>query len=121
MSKQKKETAKKVEVRPLEVATYEDFAEAMKAAYPDMGGMLWRKESIQRLIHLFPEGQLGVFVSGKLAGCALSIIVDIEKIGLDHDYMKVTGSYSFNTHDPAGSTLYGIEVFVHPEFRGMRL
>ncbi|MEZ4739338.1 MAG: bifunctional GNAT family N-acetyltransferase/carbon-nitrogen hydrolase family protein [Flavobacteriales bacterium] len=121
MSKKKKETAKKVEVRPLEMATYEDFVEAMKAAYPDMSGVLWRKATIQKLIAMFPEGQLGVFVSGKLAGCALSIIVDIEKIGLDHDYMKVTGAYSFNTHDPAGNTLYGIEVFVHPEFRGMRL
>jgi predicted amidohydrolase/GNAT superfamily N-acetyltransferase len=121
MKKQKKETAKKVEVRPLEMATYADFSEAMSAAYPDWSGMLWRRETIQKLIHLFPEGQLGVFVSGKLVGCALTIIVDIEKIGLDHDYMKITGAYTFNTHDPAGNVLYGIEVFVHPKYRGMRL
>ena len=110
-----------VEIRPLDSGTFEDFSSAMKAAYPSWSGMLWRKATIQRLIELFPAGQLGVFVNGKIAGCALTIIVDIDKIGLDHDYIKVTGNYSFKTHDPEGNVLYGIEVFVHPEFRGMRL
>ena len=111
----------KVEVRPLEVDTFEDFLTAMGAAYPEWSGTLWRKESIERLIALFPQGQMGVYVSGKLAGCALSLIVDIDKIGLDHDYAKATGNYTFKTHDPDGNVLYGIEVFIHPEHRGMRL
>lgn len=110
-----------VEVRPYSIEVYEDFAEAMRAAYPKWSGDLWRKETISRLIKLFPDGQLGVFVNDKLVGCALSIIVDLDKIGLDHDYRKVTGAYTFNTHTEKGDTLYGIEVFVHPEFRGKRL
>jgi predicted amidohydrolase/GNAT superfamily N-acetyltransferase len=110
-----------VEVRPYSIEVYADFAEAMRAAYPEWSGDLWRKETISRLIGLFPEGQLGVFVNDKLVGCALSIIVDLDKIGLDHDYRKVTGAYTFNTHSEKGDTLYGIEVFVHPEFRGKRL
>lgn len=110
-----------VEILPLELGTFEDFASAMRAAYPEWTGDLWRKSTIEQLMSLFPEGQLGVFVRGKLVGCALSIIVDIDKIGLEHDYLKVTGNYTFKTHDPDGNVLYGIEVFVHPEFRGMRL
>ncbi len=111
----------KVEILPLDTGTFEDFASAMQASYPGWSGSLWKKESIERLIALFPEGQLGVFVNGKIAGCALTIIVDIDKHGLDHDYLKITGNYTFNTHDPKGNVLYGIEVFVHPEYRGMRL
>lgn len=110
-----------VEVRPLEIDVYEDFATAMRAAYPEWGGTLWRRETISRLITLFPEGQLGVFVNGRIAGCALSIIVDIDKIGLDHNYREITGNYTFSTHDPAGNVLYGIEVFVHTDHRGKRL
>ena len=110
-----------VEVRPLDIEVFEDFASAMRAAYPEWSGALWRKETIARLIELFPEGQLGVLVNGKLAGCALSIIVDIDKIGLDHTYNAITGNYTFSTHDPQGTVLYGIEVFIHPDHRGMRL
>lgn len=115
------EKRKKVEVMPLDLGRFEDLAVAMKASYPEWNGNLWKLETIQRLIALFPEGQLGIFVNGKLAGCALSIIVDIDKIGLKHNYRQVTGDFTFKTHDPAGDVLYGIEVFVHPDHRGMRL
>lgn len=111
----------KVEVKPLDLGTFEDFADAMRAAYPTWSGGYWKKESIERLISLFPEGQFGVFVNGKIAGTALTLIIDIDKMGLDHNYVKITGNYTFNTHDPKGNVLYGIEVFVHPEYRGMRL
>ncbi len=56
-----------------------------------------------------------------MVGCALSIIVDYEKFGDDHTYEQITGYYTFSTHNPKGDTLYGIEVFVHPDYRGKRL
>ncbi len=117
----KRGTDIKVEVKPLSIAVFEDFAGAMQAAYPEWSGGLWRKETIAKLIEIFPAGQLGIFVDGTLAGCALSIIVDIDTIGLDHNYRAVTGNYTFNTHDPKGNVLYGIEVFIHPGHRGIRL
>jgi predicted amidohydrolase/GNAT superfamily N-acetyltransferase len=57
----------------------------------------------------------------KIVGCALSIIVDYEKVKNDHTYDSVTGHETFNTHNPKGNILYGIEVFIHPEYRGLRL
>ncbi|MEO8589866.1 MAG: carbon-nitrogen hydrolase family protein [Flavobacteriales bacterium] len=117
----KSQITKRIEVKALDLALFEDFATAMRAAYPEWSGNLWKQSTIQRLIDLFPDGQLGVFVDGKLVGCALSIIVNIEKLGLDHTYLAVTGNYTFTTHDPKGSVLYGIEVFIHPDNRGMRL
>lgn len=117
----KRGTDVKVEVKPMDIAVFEDFAEAMQASYPEWSGGLWRKETIAKLIEIFPDGQLGVFVDGTLAGCALSIIVDIDTIGLDHNYRTITGNYTFNTHDRKGNVLYGIEVFIHPGHRGIRL
>ena len=111
----------KLEVHPLDINTFEDFATALRASYPNWSGTLWRKETIEKLTRIFPEGQLGVYMNGKLTGCALSIIVDIDQIGMDHNYLTVTGDYSFKTHDPKGNVLYGIEIFIHPDHRGMRL
>jgi len=60
-------------------------------------------------------------VNGIVAGCALSIIVDYTKYGDKHTYVQITGNYTFSTHDPNGDVLYGIDIFVHPDYRGMRI
>ena len=52
---------------------------------------------------------------------ALSIIVDYDMVKGDHTYAKVTGNEPFCTHNPEGNILYGIEVFIHPDYRGLSL
>ena len=69
----------------------------------------------------FPEGQIYVEVNVEVAGSALSIIVKFDDYGDDHSYAQVTGDHQLNTHNPMGDVLYGIEVFVQPQYRGMRL
>jgi predicted amidohydrolase len=73
------------------------------------------------LIKKFPEGQVVLKINGELAGCALSIIVDYEKFNEDHTYKDITGTYSFDTHTADGDILYGIDVFIKSEYRGLRL
>jgi predicted amidohydrolase len=60
-------------------------------------------------------------VNGEIAGVALSIIVDYDSFDDEHTYEDITGKYSFNTHDDDGDVLYGIDVFIKPKFRGLRL
>jgi predicted amidohydrolase/GNAT superfamily N-acetyltransferase len=86
-----------------------------------MRGATWREEHIKVLLEKFPEGQLCVTVNGNVVAVALSIIVDYSLFGDDHTYRQITGNYTFDTHDPQGDMLYGIDVFVHPKYRGMRL
>jgi len=113
--------AKKIELRNLTLQDYIGLKEAMIQAYSGGGVTHWNKAAIERLLNIFPDGQLCVVVDGKVAACALSIIVDYDKFGDKHTYDQITGNETFNTHDPKGDVLYGIEIFVHPEFRGMRL
>ena len=78
-------------------------------------------DDIRRLIGVFPQGQICIEVDGMVAAIALSIIVDYSKFGDNHTFKQITGNYSFSTHDDSGDVLYGIEVFVQPKSRGMRL
>jgi len=112
---------RKVEVRELQVFDYLGLADSMNQAYRDWTGSVWSRDQIARMVEVFPEGQLVVLVNGQVVGCALSIIVNYDDFGDDHTYQQVTGNYTFNTHHRDGDVLYGIEVFVHPDFRGMRL
>lgn len=110
-----------MEVCPLKPEQYSELLDVMKMAYPNWQGGYWSEKSIQKLTQIFPEGQLVVLIEGKVAGCALSLIVDYEKFGDRHTYEQITGNYTFSTFDENGKTLYGIEVFIHPDYRGLRL
>ncbi len=93
----------------------------MIEAYPNMANSYWKEDQIKALIHNFPEGQVAIKVDNELAGCALSIIVDYSQFDHKHTYKEITGNYTFNTHTDKGDVLYGIDVFIRPKFRGLRL
>lgn len=111
----------KVELRNLQLSDYDDLRITMQSAYHDMEESYWLKEDIKKLLKIFPEGQLVVVVDGKVVGSALSIIVDYKKATANHTYEKITGNYTFSTHDYDGDVLYGIDVSIAPEYRGLRL
>jgi predicted amidohydrolase/GNAT superfamily N-acetyltransferase len=110
-----------IELTFLKVDDYQDLKEAMIEAYAGMPNAYWEEEQIKNLVNRFPEGQVVIKVNSQLAGCALSIIVDYYKFGNQHTYKEITGGYSFNTHTSNGDILYGVDVFIRPEFRGLRL
>ena len=79
------------------------------------------EHQISTLIKKFPEGQVVIKINNQIAGCALSIIVDYDKFDDNHTYKEITGNYTFNTHTNDGDMMYGIDIFIKPEFRGLRL
>ncbi len=112
---------KKIEVRNLELNDYMGLHTSMEEAYRNFHGSIWTEEQLKQLVLVFPEGQFVVLVNGRVVGSALSIILNYDAFGDDHTYRQITGDFSFKTHDPHGDVLYGIEVFIHPEYRGLRL
>lgn len=114
-------TQKNIELQLLTINDYQELKDAMIEAYPSMPNSHWKEHQIQTLIDKFPEGQIVIKINNHLAGCALSIILDYDKFDEHHTYKEITGAYTFSTHSPNGDVLYGIDVFIKPEFRGLRL
>ncbi|PHI21253.1 carbon-nitrogen hydrolase [Lewinellaceae bacterium SD302] len=102
----------------------EDHAElkaAMLRIYGHLEDSYWNKKQLNKLIKIFPEGQIVIKVNGVMAGVALSIIVDYDCFEDQHTYREITQNYTFETHSDDGDMLYGIDVFILPEYRGLRL
>jgi predicted amidohydrolase/GNAT superfamily N-acetyltransferase len=116
-----KNTIENVELQYLTIDDYNELKTAMIVAYPNMPNSYWRESHIRALIDKFPEGQVVIKINNKLAGCALSIVVDYEQFDAQHTYEDITGNYTFNTHTEEGDMLYGIDVFIKSEYRGLRL
>ncbi len=110
-----------IELKYLTMEDYDELKEAMIQAYSAMPDAFWKKNHIKSLITKFPEGQVVIKINGKLAGCALSIVVDYDSFDDKHTYKEITGNYSFNTHSSKGDVLYGIDIFIKPDYRGLRL
>ncbi len=110
-----------IELSRLSMDDYQELKKSMIEAYSNWQGAFWKEEHIRKLISIFPEGQIAVLADGNLVGCALSVIVNYSHFGDSHNYAQITGNYTFNTHNPKGDVLYGIEIFIKPGYRGLRL
>ena len=118
----KPEDIENIELQYLTLDDYQELKGAMQQAYKSMPDLYWKEHQIKILIDKFPEGQVVIKINNQIAGCALSIIVDYDSIDDIHTYEDITGNYTFDTHDAdKGDALYGIDVFIKPEFRGLRL
>jgi len=115
------EDIENIELAYLNLQDYQELKQAMILAYDTMPDEYWEEEHIDSLIKKFPEGQVVIKINEKIAGCALSIIVDYEGLSDQHTYREITRDYSFESHSDDGDVLYGIDVFIKPEFRGLRL
>ncbi|WP_121666487.1 carbon-nitrogen hydrolase family protein [Mesonia aquimarina] len=110
-----------IELKYLTIEDFEELKEATVSAYGGLPNSYWKLDEIDKLISLFPEGQIVIKVNGDIAGCALSMIVDFDEIDDNHTYQDIVGDENFKVHNENGDTLYGIDVFIKPDYRGLRL
>ncbi len=106
-------------------ATRKDVAaliELNRASYPVLAGenVVWGETHLNSHLRIFPQGQIVAEVKGKIVGAASSLIVNMGSDSLrNHTWSGITDSGYFTSHDPQGDTLYGADVYVHPDARGL--
>ncbi len=111
----------KLDLELLTIQDYNELNELMHLCYPRVENPAWTKEQLKTLIKNFHEGQVVLKADGKIVACALAIIIDYKQFEDQHTYIEITANDTFKTHTNDGDTLYGLDLFVHPEFRGMRM
>ena len=118
-TKKLKDFERQVRVRCLRVEDYEQLVAMQTLCFPGM--LTWGEEQIGSQIEMFPEGQLCVEIEDRIVASASSLILEFEEYSDWHNWSAVSDHGMIRNHDPEGDTLYGIEMMVHPEYRGFRL
>lgn len=109
----------KLRIRPWKVEDIPALVECHRACYADYpAGELYDARLYKLQYEAFPEGQFLAELNGKVVGYASTLIVQLDGLAQDYTYTELTGGSTFSTHDPAGDTLYGADIAVHPEYRG---
>lgn len=119
--KARKIKAHRLSLRATQLADYDDIKEIMDLVYPGSLGGAWRKDQFSSQVARFPEGQLCIEDNGKVVAAAISLIVHYDRYGDQHTYQEITANGLISTHEPSGDTLYGVDIFVHPDYQDMRL
>ncbi|MGK0247927.1 MAG: GNAT superfamily N-acetyltransferase, partial [Oleispira sp.] len=119
-SKMSEETEHKLNLRHLTLDDFADIKKLMDAVYPGLGGA-WPEKKFRAQLQVFQDGQICIEDHGVVVAAAFSVIVDYDKFGDQHTYDQITGNAYLTTHDPLGDVLYGVDVFVSPDYHGMRL
>lgn len=110
---------KKIRVRQLRPVDYAAVTGLQRRCFPGMEP--WTKEQYTSLLSTFPEGQICVTHSHRIVGSCSSLVLNFDEYGATDSWARITGHGYISNHNPAGDTLYGIEIMVDPEFRGMKL
>ncbi|MCK7543074.1 GNAT family N-acetyltransferase [Marinobacter bryozoorum] len=107
-------------LRNLTEDDYEQLRVLMDRVYDDIGGA-WPRETISALIEQFPDGQICIEESGELIAVALTVCVKYERFSNPHTYDDLILRNEKIWHNANGDSLYGLDVFIHPDYRGYRL
>ncbi len=106
-------------LRPLAIEDFDELVAMQSRCFPGM--KTWSREQIQSQIDLFPEGQLCIESEGRLVASSSSLILEYDPVLEWHNWKAVSDNGFIRNHNPRGDTLYGIEIMVAPEYRGMKL
>jgi len=110
---------KQIVVRPLREADYEQVVALQQRCFPGMP--TWAREQLASQLAIFPDGQICVEIDGRVVASSSSLIIDFDLYTDRHSWSEVSDRGFISNHDPDGDTLYGIEIMVDPDFRGMKL
>ncbi|MDQ2765447.1 MAG: bifunctional GNAT family N-acetyltransferase/carbon-nitrogen hydrolase family protein [Pseudomonadota bacterium] len=109
----------KLEVRSAQAGDVEGILSLILRVYPGLGN--YSAGMIRGQINNFPPGQFVATLENVIVGYCASSRID-EEIALGaHDWETITGNGFGSRHDPTGDWLYGFEMAVDPQRRGLRI
>jgi GNAT superfamily N-acetyltransferase len=103
-------------VRSYTLEDYPQLLEIQRACFPAPypEEQLWSKAQIASHIRHFALGALCVEVNGVLIASATALILENPA----HTFADATDNGFIGNHNPHGDTLYGVDMAVHPNWRG---
>lgn len=79
--------------------------------------LLWDAAHLARHIEVFPAGQWVMQADGLVVGSCSNVILSEAQWQAHAGWEETVGGPFLERHDDQGTTLYGLDISVHPDFR----
>lgn len=110
---------REIKLRHVTIDDYDALVAMQLKCFPGMKP--WGRDQIASQLKMFPEGQFCIELEGQVVASASSLCVDFSQHTQWHDWGVIADDGYIRNHDRKGDTLYGIEIMVDPDFRGLKL
>ena len=108
-----------IEYRTASSEYAEEMVELELLCFPNIDPTdLLTVEGITLQEELFAEGAVMALDDGVVVGMGSGIFVNYDISEPQHDMVEVVGHEGVGNHDPDGDWYYGIDIAVHPDYRG---
>ncbi|WP_153801226.1 GNAT family N-acetyltransferase [Foetidibacter luteolus] len=93
-----------------------------RIVFPDLAeDELIKAPHYLRHLDVFPEGQFVITDSDKVVGMTTTMRSNFDFTDYYHTFKETIAGGWLTRHEPGGDWLYGLDVGVHPKYRGMGL
>lgn len=110
---------KSIELKPIVMRDYDQITSLQLKCFPGMKP--WSQEQFASQLKIFPEGQICIHFQGVIVASSSSLILDFSMYSNWHSWQDIADKGFIQNHNPKGNTLYGIEIMVDPDYRGLKL
>jgi len=80
-----------------------------------------RAEHYRRHLEVFPEGQFVLLDEERIVGATTTMRTDTQEGFRAHRFREMSGGGFLTNHRPDGDWLYGLDLGIHPDYRGRGL
>lgn len=106
-------------VRGIRPEDYDQIVQLQLRCFPGMKP--WSREQMESQLRMFPEGQICIEIDKRVVASSSSLVIDFDLYSERHSWGEVSDGGYIRNHTLDGDTLYGIEIMVDPDYRGMKL
>lgn len=100
----------------------DQLAILQKVVFPTLSPDEWiRAEHYLHHLKLFPEGQFVVTDGDRVIGMTTTMRSNFDFTNYHHTFKETIAGGWLTNHDPQGEWLYGLDIGVHPAYRGLGL
>ncbi|MBK9283975.1 MAG: bifunctional GNAT family N-acetyltransferase/carbon-nitrogen hydrolase family protein [Sphingobacteriaceae bacterium] len=110
---------KKLRLRKIKIEDYDQIIAIQLKCFPGMKP--WSIEQLTSLVSIFPEGQICLQYGKSIIASSCSLILNIDDYDESASWNELTDQGMITNHNKYGDTLYGMEIMVDPDYRGMKL
>ncbi len=98
---------------------FDGLIDVQRASFPPPfpSELWWTEGQLSEHVSRFPEGALCAVAGGEIVGSMTALLVTEEQLAGKHDWASITDNGWIRNHDPAGNTLYVVDICVVPAYR----
>jgi GNAT superfamily N-acetyltransferase len=109
-------------IRHMQVSDAKQLEELQKIVFPTLADdELIRAAHYLRHLEVFPEGQFVITDGGRVIGMTTTMRSNFDFLNIHHTFKETIGGGWLTNHNPEGEWLYGLDMGLLPEYRGMGL